>query len=67
MADRNTFFRNYDRWLADCRREYERRFGPHDGTVEFAENGAAYPHGSGGTNYVPRAVTRWEDSPHFVE
>ena len=35
--------------------------------VEFAEDGTAYPHGIGGINYVPGAVTLWRKSKWYVE
>ena len=38
-----------------------------DDLVEFAEDGSAYPHSvGGGTNYVPNAVTPWEQSIHYM-
>lgn len=73
----NEFFRQYEKWQADCLAEYNEKFGesrtlvpegdynPGD-VVEFGENGSAYPHGSGGTNYIPNAVTPWAQSPHYV-
>jgi hypothetical protein len=68
----------YRRWLADCLREFNARYGeqrrlladdhanPGD-VVEFAEDGSAYPHGAGGTNWIPHAVTPWAQSVHFRE
>jgi len=77
------FCEHYDRWLADCLVEFNQRYGesrkytefpevyPDDydpgQLVEFAENGDAYPHGYGGTNWIPKAVTPWEQSEHYVK
>ncbi len=67
----------YDRWQHACLLEYNARYGeqrilyaPTDDynpetLVEFGEDGAAYPHGPGGTNYIPNAVTPWRRSPHY--
>ncbi len=58
----------YDAWLADCLKEYNERFNA-DRTaesIEFGENGAAYPHGIGGTNCIRNAVTPWIDSIHYM-
>ncbi len=74
-----TWDKCYRAWLDECLAEYNARFqdrrayhqesAPTDYTtgllVEFAEDGTAYPHGIGGTNYIPGAVTPWEDSPHY--
>lgn len=78
MAKNDEFFAAYDRWEQDCLQEYNEKFGenrtliesddyePGD-VVEFSEDGSAYPHGRGGTNHIPNAVTPWKDSPHFME
>ena len=73
------FDTQYRKWLDDCLQEYSAEFDPRDfhqetvpedydpgNFVEFGEDGTAYPHGMGGTNYIPNAVTRWEDSVHWV-
>ena len=71
----------YEKWLIDCLREYNMKFRESrkyyttpetDGydaadLVEFSEDGAAYPHGCGGTGYVKNAVTSWENSAHYQE
>lgn len=75
-----TFCVAYDQWLAACLIEFNERFGecrkfvqipekPYnpDKVVEFAEDGTAYPHGSGGVNYIRNAVTPWEKSKFFVK
>ena len=81
MSMRNEeWFEHYGRWLNDCLREWNERFGdnrtmyavPEDDydpgkVVEFSEGGDAYPHGSGGTGHVRQAVTPWAKSEHFVE
>ncbi len=72
------FFAQYDKWQADCLEEYNRKFGENrtlipegdyePGTVvEFAEDGSAYPHGAGGTNWIPNCVTPWEQSEHYTK
>jgi hypothetical protein len=66
----------YQLWLEDCLQEYNKRFNENrtlitgedydPGTViEFADDGSAYPHGQGGTNWIPNAVTPWADSVHY--
>ena len=66
----------YEQWLDACLEEFNERYGqsrkyhqesdipknydPGD-FVEFGEDGTAYPHGIGGTNYIPDVVTPWED------
>lgn len=71
----------YDAWLADCLVEFNEAYNeartmtnaPDDGLydpgdlVEFSEDGSAYPHGVGGTNWIPEAVKPWTDSPHFLD
>lgn len=66
------YFDAYDKWLADCLKEYNEKFEeervlvePGD-IVEFGEDGTAYLHGSGGINYITNAVTPWEKSPHYI-
>lgn len=52
--------------LEDAIEEHGEAYDP--GTVvEFAEDGAAYPHGAGGTNHVPGVGVPWRDSPHYLE
>lgn len=75
------WFAQYRRWLDACLVEYNKRFQenrpyhqencqptyhPVD-LVEFSEDGDAYPHGMGGTNWIPKCVTPWKDSPYFVD
>jgi len=69
----------YEQWQKDCLAEYNERFresrslyaAPDDGDyepgdlVEFGEDGTAYPHGAGGINYIPNAVTPWVESEHY--
>lgn len=77
--DLMTFLDRYDRWREDCLHEFNETFGEkrkyyaipdHDydpgEVVEFSESGEAYPHGRGGTNWIPRCVTPWERSPHYT-
>lgn len=73
------FLNQYNKWEYAALGEYNAKTGenrtliedaPDDdttNTVEFSENGDAYPHGIGGTNYVPNIVTPWKDSPYFVQ
>jgi hypothetical protein len=77
------WYARHELWQADCLREFNEKYGesrryyclpdeyPDDyepgQLVEFAEDGDAYPHGAGGTNWIPKAVTPWRDSPHFTE
>lgn len=80
MTTSAEFDSQYLNWLDECLEEYNERFHPrefHQGTcpyfydpgdfVEFSEDGAAYPHGIGGTNFIPNAVTPWSQSDHFVK
>ena len=75
-----SFEENYRKWLDDCLDEFNERYRPrkyHQETVpddndpgsfvEFSEDGNAYPHGLGGTNFIPNAVTPWEDSLHYTD
>jgi len=68
----------YERWQKDCLAAYNERFREHRALyaipegeydpgdlVEFGENGAAYPHGAGGINYIPNAVAPWTESEHY--
>ena len=70
----------YEKWLNDCLEEFNKRFCEtrvfhtddskntySSNLVEFSQNGHAYPHGIGGTNYIENAVTPWFESPHFME
>lgn len=73
-----TFDEAYAQWLRDCvdewnhdhgddltlRDEDSGRVGP--GTIEFAEDGDAYPHGRGGVGHVSNAVTPWAESLHWI-
>jgi len=74
------FSQAYREWQEDCLREWNAKMGEDrthfedDGSVtdpgqlvEFSENGDAYPHGAGGTNWVRGAVTPWADSPHHTD
>ena len=69
----------YEQWQQDCLTQYNKRYGEnrilyhHAGedyepgnVVEFSEDGTAYPHGRGGTNYIPNVVTPWEKSEHYI-
>lgn len=76
------FHRQYRAWLAHCLHQYNCAFGenrlyycipdpiPEDycpsQLVEFSESGDAYPHGLGGTNWIPKMATPWERSEFFV-
>lgn len=75
------FDHRYSQWLNDCLVEYNSKvnfprkyhqetvpqdYDPGD-LVEFSEDGDAYPHGAGGTNWRPRMVTPWEKSKHYIE
>lgn len=74
------FAEQYERWQNDCLTEFNRKFGEQrtlhtapdndydpGELVEFGEDGTAYPHGIWGTNFIPKAVTPWNQSPHYVE
>lgn len=78
-VDMKTFNKHYRMWLNDCLEQYNEQYHPrsyHQETVpedydpgdfvEFAEDGDAYPHGLGGTNHIPHAVTSWENSEYYV-
>lgn len=75
------FRTQYRKWLDQCLQQHNQRFPsevrkwhqetcPQDydpgDLVEIGENGTVYPHGIGGTNYIPDVVTPWEQSEHFV-
>lgn len=77
------FSRHYSQWLNDCLVEYNSKvdfprkyhqetlpdpvnYDPGD-LVEFTEDGNAYPHSVCGTNYIPRMVTPWAESKHYIE
>lgn len=64
----------YEAWERDCLAEWNRRYGEKrvlgvngPNCIEFSEDGDAYPHGIGGTNWVARAVTPWRESPHYMD
>ena len=74
------FFDQYEKWQDDCLAEYNQRFGENrkfhtdnnintysSKLVEFSQNGHAFPHGIGGTNFIENAVTPWYESRHFIE
>ena len=77
MGDQSAWWARYGEWQAQCLREYNERYNetriyfecpdPEPDNyepgqlVEFGENGTAYPHGSGGINYINGAVTPWKE------
>lgn len=61
----NTLF-GYRKYWAEPSEEDDPDYEPWD-LVEFDEDGTAWPHGIGGSTYIKNAVTKWKDSPHFVE
>lgn len=71
LVEFNNEFRNAPFVNGGVNRLYHQEnveMGYHPGElVEFGEDGSAYPHAIGGTNWIPKAVTPWKDSPYFVD
>lgn len=62
---------DWDLYQQDCLEAYNAKYAESrsltdpENLVEFSENGSAYPHGIGGTNYIPNAVmtfAKWKEN-----